>query len=681
MTLQACTSTELPGRVADTVSNFVMPMVIILIVFIAILAICFWLLWRRGARPADREFVERCPELKESAAEKVTAIPEIETGSADFPEDSFPAAVEEQSSKDYEQPEVEEPTEMNGAGESLGVESSLPGAPADIGPVGRGDTGETRVSSPGDMGGAAEEKSCDQIEPREDMGEVGIAVDAPEGEELAPVNSAESDSVSQPVGAAIPERSIVEVDEPSAEELTEEGIRLDEIQDREPVEETEKTPQRYRPPVQRPPHPRQAGGRPENHEERRPVPSEVSLSILVRLTFDRFGFCEIGLLPECTAELDNEIVVKLGRDSLFLLAQEDWYQDLQLGDTGERLRDGVELKGVLSDQRRARWLLTGRDLYVLARHPRASGFVSATRLALGRPHVVLCLQESLAQVEALLTGAGCEGYTKLSQEDGIPVGWVGLRDVLPTKAIPLDPGSDPFYPVKPAPDIEIDLEGGVCMGGSVWLEGYPPEIRVLGELDSTLRVLIDGNEAQRTTSGIFVADGYDMRGQHSVYCEGMSCSRSYAIEEPPGSWDTWPAFHFGEAEICGPLVHVPAGAGDRQAVTFPISNPVLVGAQPGEIFHCTHRSVSHWKGYVPFDVVWALPAQPLGCDKKSSKILQFANLPVVPREPLTKRARDWSTAILDASRKGLRIDSEDPDATALWREYKKVARSIWRASR
>ena len=130
--------------------------------------------------------------------------------------------------------------------------------------------------------------------------------------------------------------------------------------------------------------------------------------------------------------------VKLGTTSLQLVAQEDWYQDLSFSESGRYLRDGFELKGVLSDQRRARWLLKGRDVYVLASHPRASGFVSATRLLLGRSHVVLCVHEFVGEVEAVLKEAGCEGYSKLDETHGLPIGWAGFRGVSPTNAIAVE---------------------------------------------------------------------------------------------------------------------------------------------------------------------------------------------------------------------------------------------------
>jgi hypothetical protein len=136
-----------------------------------------------------------------------------------------------------------------------------------------------------------------------------------------------------------------------------------------------------------------------------------SSTIRVHLTFDRVGISSIGLLPERTAGLDNELPVKLGGKPFLLLGPDDWYEDIYPEEIGVYLRNGVELKVVLAGERRVRWLLSGRDLYVLASSKLARGFVSTNRLALGRSHVVLCGAELLEKAEALLNEAGCQTIT------------------------------------------------------------------------------------------------------------------------------------------------------------------------------------------------------------------------------------------------------------------------------
>jgi hypothetical protein len=438
-----------------------------------------------------------------------------------------------------------------------------------------------------------------------------------------------------------------------------------------------KAPSRYRSPVQKPP--RQVTKQSANRGTAAEASSEVTLDIRVRLTLDRFGFCAITFLPARTVDLDNEVAVRLGTTSLALTAQEDWYEDLSFSDAGRHLHDGFELKGLLSDQRRARWILRGRDIYVLAAHPRASGFVSATRLAIGRSDIVLCGAGLAEAAEAVLKEAGCEGYSRLDETLGLPPGWAGFRGVSPVRAIALDAGtSDPLYAIKPAANIEIEFEAGIWLRNSVWLAGYPPQIKLFGQTNPGMKALIDGKEAQLTAEGSLVVGGYDLPGPHSVYCEGLS--RSYSIEEPPDSWETWPAYQFGQALICGASVQLPPEESGRRAFSVPMSNPLLIGAEPGQVFRCSSRSVAIWKGFVPFDVVWALPAQPLTCNKKTARILQFSDKPLMPRSGET-RSFAWSSAILDASRKGLRIDGGSPESAVRWGQYKKMARNIWRSRR
>jgi hypothetical protein len=257
---------------------------------------------------------------------------------------------------------------------------------------------------------------------------------------------------------------------------------------------------------------------------------------------------------------------------------------------------------------------------------------------------------------------------------------VALRNVSPTKAIELDPGSDPFYSIKPAPDIDIELTGGICLRNSVWLSGYAPRMRIVGEFDGSIKVRIDQREAHLEADGSFVVDGYDDVGPHSVYCEGLSCSCSYSIEEPPDSWEEWDAYVFGVNGICGSRVRRAPGAAPELPFVVPITNLLLLGAKPGEIFRCTSRRVKQWKGFVPFEVVWALPTDPLRCDKRVARILAYNPNPVMTIDHAAL-SLDWAKAILDASRKGLRFTPENSDSAQRWKGYKKIARRIWKAQR
>lgn len=658
------------------------------------LGFLFWLFWRRRRHGGDKERAgHRLAQAGIVADELNTPIldadPLPEHPSKDAP---LEARSQERLKDDPEtRPAKEQPEPLQAhPGPALFeiTESPLPGKATDNLPIMIGVIDPSEELSPENLAPAAflplMETSLEHDKPADEISLACTHEDYSAEEPSALAAAATTTFVDElqiePAFSEMPFTEAAQSPGGGSTEATTDAEQGEVSKETGPLErDAEKTPQRYRPPPQK--APRQAAPRTINQALQRAISSEVSLDIRIRLTFDRFGFCALALLPQRTSDLDNEVAVNLGGMHLLLMAQEDWYQDLHVDNIGNYLRQGVELRGVLTDDRKARWLLTGRDLYVLASHQRASGFVSTNRLSLGRTHVVLCGVELLPEVEAILNEAGCEGYTRVDESHGVPSGWVGLRYVTPTKAISLNLGSDPFYAVKPAPDIEIDLEGGVCLRNSVWLAGYPPRIKLLGESTGAVRVLIDGKRAQPTAEGFVIVDGYDASERHSVYCEGLSCSCSYSIEEPPDSWEEWPAHHFGQADICGPLVQPTPGTVSGRLFTGPMSNPLLLGAEPGQIFRCSPRNVAFWKGFVPFDVVWALPAQPLQCNKKTARILQFASTPVASLNSGRKPALVWSNAILDASRKGLRIENGSPDSATRWSDYKKAARNIWRAAR
>ncbi len=405
------------------------------------------------------------------------------------------------------------------------------------------------------------------------------------------------------------------------------------------------------------------------------------LDIRVHLTFDRSYFCTIGLLPERFRELDGDVEVTEGKSDLQLVAQEDWYEDLYFENIGERLRRGVELKARRSEGGEVRWLLTGREIYVLASHPRASAYVSAPRLALGRSDVVLCVAELVSQVEAILAEAGCLGYIRFDEEHGAPRGWEGFRNVVPRVPLALDLGSDRFYALKPAPDVQLELEGGLRLRNSAYLAGYPPRIRIYGQHSEGVRVFVDGKETQQDGESAFIADGYDCPGPHAVYCEGLSCSSTYSIEEPPESWQRWSAYAVNEADICGPLVCLDPKAAAQRPFSVPMSNPLLIGSEPSQVFLCPRRQSALWKGFVPFDPVWALPAQPLISDKRTARILQFGEMLPTRNKARRHSSIAWSNAILDAARKGLHVEGASASASTCWGEYKRIARDIRKGRR
>src|SRR5205807_10608612 len=126
-------------------------------------------------------------------------------------------------------------------------------------------------------------------------------------------------------------------------------------------------------------------------------------------------------------------------------------------------------------------------------------------------------------------------------------------------------------------------------------------------------------------------------------------------------------------------------------------NPILIGANPGDVEFCRTRSgvrTSVAVGFPAFTPVWALPPDALHCDKRVSRILLLGNpAACAPQEvqsngmlTITRRARrehaerlrTWCSMIHDAGRKGLQTDPNTAEISVLWKEYKRMAKRIWR---
>jgi hypothetical protein len=385
--------------------------------------------------------------------------------------------------------------------------------------------------------------------------------------------------------------------------------------------------------------------------------------------------------------------------------EEEWYQDVEAEDLGGLLRAGTVWRHSGTAQE---WVLARREIFVFAAGTTHRGFVSCPRLTLGREHAVLCTSTRLAEVEEVLQQAGCTNQTVLREEDGTPSGWVLIagigragrpRGLVPTDAVPIVEGSDILNVLRPVPEIEILLEGGVPLGYSSWLAAFAPAIRVVGDAQHVQKVLIDGNEATIGEDGAFRAAGWDKPGNHRVWCS--HASRGYSLIQLERSWDPWPAYVFqsadsggGRVAICGPLVRpletkdAPGDTTKRfddSGIHVLQSNPILLGAVPGQVFVATPRRDVRSARYFacpPFEAVWALPAQPLRCDKATSRVLLVAR-PECPADPdgsvIKGAVSRWCRLILDAGKKGLSV--EPTAAGDLWAQYKRIARNLLRRAR
>jgi len=340
---------------------------------------------------------------------------------------------------------------------------------------------------------------------------------------------------------------------------------------------------------------------------------------------------------------------------------------------------------------------------VLAPHPDLSGFVSTTRLVIGDEHVVLCTAERLPQVLEAIAEAGSRVPAVLDSGKGVPAGWVALRGVIPQTPVPANDEGDILDVLRPLAEVQIALEGGIRLARQAWLAGYPPHIRLRGDIQSAGAVRIDGVEASAGALGSLSVPGWDQLGQHIVSC--ASASRSYAIQEGAEEWQGWDAYRWsmGDFEtdtiasrraICGAAVRPPPAAGPaRLPLVIPVTNMVLIGPTPGDIETCSARvdlpsAVS--LAFPSFRPVWAIPADPLHCDKRVARV-ELIGTPHLPDEDESEgrgsasRSSDrenqrrkgvWRDLILDAGRKGLLTEPRRSDITELWRAYRQRARKL-----
>jgi hypothetical protein len=301
----------------------------------------------------------------------------------------------------------------------------------------------------------------------------------------------------------------------------------------------------------------------------------------------------------------------------------------------------------------------------------------------------------------------------LGCETGIPAGWVGLHGVIPRIAISSTAESDILNVLRPDADCRIVLEGGIRIGRSLWLSGHPPKIRLLGERASGDLLSVDGKEVQPAPGGCLIADGWDRIGEHSVSCGNVS--RTYSIAEGLDNWEPWDAYcwsmgdsssngNINHPTICGPLVRAPRSArSESRVLLLPPSTELLLGAEPGEIVGSDRRpDIAAQQGIAHpwFAPVWAIPANALRSDKRVARIFFLGDLSLLlqvlqPRQLATafcnprpgtrqehaNRVKAWSTTILNAGRKGLRIEPPAAEIVALWQAYKRCAKTIRRYRR
>lgn len=447
----------------------------------------------------------------------------------------------------------------------------------------------------------------------------------------------------------------------------------------------------YRPPVQAP---LLLPIRSRQPRARSSQNNESELHLRLRLVFDRQdGIRSLSLVPDRRPVMPAELeVTSTQGDFPLTQLQERCYQDVRLPDIGLALRHGVEWVGKGATNRRWRWVLGGRELYVLAPGGEVglSGFVSVSRMLLGEEHVVISVMALQMEVSEALTQAGCAEREMMDETvPGVPAGWVLFRRVRPTCAVPERDQPHILNALCPKRDIEPHFVGGIRLKHRSWLLGYPPRIRLTGDTSGGVEVKIDGFPAGPAADGGFEATGWDSEGRHSLWFAGQL--RRYSLQRAVENWTAWSAYNFGTAAgMCGACVH-PVEQTRLRYIRVPLQNTVLVGAEPGQIIRCSPRAdlrTDTCLAMVPFEPVWALPVNPTNVDKRSVHVVLIGGLEAVRRITLktTNRANNpsvsaWSTAINNASRKRLALATDDADVIALWQSYRREAKRLSRSMR
>jgi len=357
----------------------------------------------------------------------------------------------------------------------------------------------------------------------------------------------------------------------------------------------------------------------------------ADLGLRLQLVFGRDGIVKmLALVPDRRDGMPDDVEITGIQGELRLTELRDnCYEPVPLFDAANVLQQGIEWRG-RGDARRWRWVMGGRELYVLALGDEFGlhGFVSTARLWLNTRHVVLAKANLREDVLAALANVGCANpEVSDDQTSGVPTGWILFRDVTPTLVVPMRNEQDILNALCPSHEIEPHFIGGIRLERNAWLAGFAPRIRLTGELGDGFQVMIDGQAVQLAADGAFEAPEWDAVGEHRLWFGDRD--KTYSLRMMNESWDSWHAHDFGTgAAICGAGIHQIEGAPWRQ-VRVPASNPLLIGARPGEIFCCqAHNDIRSETIFalVPFSPVWALPIDTLHADKRTACNAQLLQL-------------------------------------------------------
>jgi hypothetical protein len=407
-----------------------------------------------------------------------------------------------------------------------------------------------------------------------------------------------------------------------------------------------------------------------------------SLDVQLQLLVSRNGDVNAALLFERPDGFPPTLAVKVRGHDVHLSAYGDgWYTTdaASQSSLAGALQDGLIASERVLGNTRTSWMLSaGREVYVAASRSGWGNYYSAPRLVLGSTQFVAAREHLLDQALKILAESCGKPVQLLEAEGALLQGWAIFGPVAPLTPLAQIDGEHTLNLLRPIPELAILLEGGLCLRGAEWLEGFPPQISLAGSIPQGEGVFID-NVAAAKNSGTYKVAGCDLVGDHTIWCAGIT--RTYRISAAPALWESWRAHDQQKGTVCGAISEFRENNPDSRLMTVPRSNSVLIGADPGQVLECSGQA-GEWTGIVPFTPVWALPANPFQCCKNAARVMLLSAKPIERPSGLTRRRRDvraWCAAILDCKRKGLQLSA--PGNASIWEEYVRAARRVWRSVR
>ncbi len=182
---------------------------------------------------------------------------------------------------------------------------------------------------------------------------------------------------------------------------------------------------RYRPPIRTGQVDRST--RREQFPATQPAQSRsLSMSVHARPLTHRRNQWRVSLIAPRSREFPEEITIKsAGGSETWYARQDEWYEGIIPPNLGDLLESAGRWE---SDDGGFNWVLSAREIYVLAPDSTISGFVNTSTLALAEDHVVLCTHRQKEAVKRALLDAGAE-VSSIVSGNGIPDGWLLFDDI------------------------------------------------------------------------------------------------------------------------------------------------------------------------------------------------------------------------------------------------------------